>query len=141
VINKVEGPGSVRSTTSVRKTGKASGSSGTSFAQHLEEDGATPVSGVSSLGGVGAIGAIMAAQEVGDATERAARGKKRASQLLEQLDELRIGLLSGSLSKDQLIRLSNMVQHERAQVDDPRLAAILDDIDLRARVELAKYGF
>ena len=141
MINKVEGPSSVRSTSPVRKTGKTSGSGGASFAQHLEEDGVAPVSGVSSIGGVGAIGAIIGVQEVGDSTERAARGKKRATQLLESLDELRIGLLSGTLSKDQLMRLSMMVQNQRANVDDPRLAAILDDIDLRARVELAKYGF
>jgi hypothetical protein len=141
VINKVEGPGSVRSTSPVRKTGKTSGSGGASFAQHLEDDGAHPVSGVSSLGGVGTIGAIIGVQEVGDSTERAAKGKKRASQLLESLDELRIGLLTGALSKEQLIRLSMLVQNERAQVDDPRLAVILDDIDLRARVELAKFGF
>lgn len=138
---KVEGPGGIRNTSSVRSTKKSERTSGSSFAEHLDDDGVSPVSGVSSIGAVGGIGAILGVQEVGDATERAARGKKRASQLLEQLDELRIGLITGMLTKEQLLRLSQMVQHQRAEVDDPRLAAILDDIDLRARVELAKYGF
>jgi hypothetical protein len=141
-INKVEGPGSVRSSAPTRKTGKASAAGATSFAKHLEEDeGVGPVSGVSTIGAVGGIGAIIGVQEVGDATERASKGKKRAHRLLEQLDELRIALINGVLSKDQLLRLSNMVQQEKIGVDDPRLAEILDDIDLRARVELAKFGF
>ncbi|MBI3419737.1 MAG: flagellar assembly protein FliX [Proteobacteria bacterium] len=140
-MNKVEGPGGVRSVAPARKTGKTAAGASPSFAQHLEEESAAPVSGVSTLGAVGGIGAILGVQEVGDATERAARGKKRGNMLLEQLDELRIALINGALSKEQLIRLSRMVQSERTQVDDPRLAEILDDIDLRARVELAKYGF
>lgn len=140
-INKVEGPGSVRSTSSVRKSSKAGASSST-FAKHLEDEDATsPVSGVSTLGAVGGIGAILGVQEVGDATERAAKGKRRANLLLDQLDELRVALINGVLSKEQLLRLSAMVQQQKIQVDDPHLAEILDDIDLRARVELAKYGF
>jgi hypothetical protein len=141
VINKVEGPGSVRSASPVRKTGKTGAASGASFAKHMEdEEGLSPVSGVSTLGAVGGIGAIIGVQEVGDATERAAKGKKRGKQLLDQLDELRIALINGVLSIEQLKRLSTMVQTERADVDDPRLAEILSDIDLRVRVELAKFG-
>jgi hypothetical protein len=140
-INKVEGPGGVRGSSPVKKTGKAGATGSTTFAKHMEEESVMPVSGVSSLGAVGPVGAILGVQEVGDATERAAKGKKRGNMLLEQLDGLRIALINGALSKEQLLRLSAMVQNEKVQVDDPRLAQILDDIDLRARVELAKYGF
>ena len=34
--------------------------------------------------------------------------------------------------------LSQVVQSRREEVDDPRLVEILDEIDLRAQVELAK---
>ncbi len=140
VISKVEGPGGVRSAQPLRKSGKAEKAGGASFSQHMQED--TPaVGGVSGLGGVSSISALIGIQEVDDATQRAAKGKRRGSQLLDQLDELRIALLSGGLSKEQLLRLSSMVQSEKANIDDPRLAQILEDIDLRARVELAKYGF
>jgi hypothetical protein len=140
-INKVEGPGGVRNASPVKRTGKA-GATGATFAKHMEgEDAVAPVSGVSTLGAVGGVGAILGVQEVGDATERAAKGRKRGNMLLDQLDDLRIALINGALSKEQLLRLSAMVQHEKIQVDDPRLSQILDDIDLRARVELAKYGF
>lgn len=141
MINKVDGPGGVRGPQNVRRTGAASKAGGTNFSQHLQDDSAAAVHGVSGLSALGGIGAILGVQEVDDATQRASKGKKRASQLLEQLDDVRMGLISGVLSKDQLLRLSSMVQSEKQAVDDPRLAEILDDIDLRARVELAKYGY
>jgi hypothetical protein len=141
-INKVEGPGGVRNSSPVKRTGKTGAAGSTTFAKHMEdEESIAPVSGVSTLGAVGGVGAILGVQEVGDATERAAKGRKRANMLLDQLDDLRIALINGVLSKEQLLRLSAMVQHEKVQIDDPRLSQILDDIDLRARVELAKYGF
>ncbi len=140
VISKVEGPGSVRNSSSVRRTGKSAAAESASFSQHLDEEGMTPVAGVSSLAGVGGIGAIIGVQEVGDATERAARGRKRAHLLLAQLEDLRLALINGTLGMDQLVRLARMVQSEKVKVDDPHLAGALDDIDLRVRVELAKYG-
>lgn len=141
MINKVDGPGSVRGPQNVRRTGRTDKGSSTAFSQHLQDESAGASQAVSGMSAVGGISALLGIQEVDDATQRASKGKKRASQLLEQLDDVRMGLVSGVLSKDQLMRLSNLVQSEKQNVDDPRLAEILDDIDLRARVELAKYGF
>jgi hypothetical protein len=58
--------------------------------------------------------------------------------LLDRLDDLRLALLAGGLSPGQISELQRVVMSERALVDDPRLLAVLDQIDLRARVELAK---
>jgi len=55
------------------------------------------------------------------------------------LDELRMDLLDGSISKEKLMQLSRIVNVRRSQVTDPKLAALLDEVDLRAQVELAKY--
>jgi hypothetical protein len=140
-INKVEGPGGVRGTAPTRKAGKASGTGNTAFSQHLQEESVSGASGVSSLASASGVNPLIGLQEVGDATERAAKGKKRANNLLTQLDELRLALLGGNISKEQLMRLANMVQSQRETIDDPGLAQILDDVDLRVRVELAKYGF
>jgi hypothetical protein len=140
VINKIEGPGGIRSAQPLRRAGKSEKSS-SGFSQHLQEDGHASVTGVSGLGAVSSISALIGIQEVDDATQRSAKGKKRGMLLLDQLEELRLALLSGMLSKDQLLRLSALVKSERERVDDPRLSEILEDIDLRARVELAKYGF
>lgn len=141
MINKVDGVNGVRGAAPIRKSGKAERTGGTNFAQHLQDESVSGPAGVSGLNPIAGIGAILGVQEVDDATQRASKGKKRATQMLEELDDLRLALLGGVLSKDQLLRLAGTVQSEKAQVDDPHLAQILDDIDLRARVELAKYGF
>jgi hypothetical protein len=74
-----------------------------------------------------------------DATDRSGgRSKKRAEDILDKLEELRVGLLDGSIPRDRLQALDQLVQQHREQVSDPRLAEILDEIELRARVELAK---
>ena len=52
--------------------------------------------------------------------------------------KIRHALLSGGLPESRLNALSQVVQSRREEVDDPRLVEILDEIDLRAQVELAK---
>ena len=49
-------------------------------------------------------------------------------------------MLEGRLSVEAIERLAAQAAAGRAQVRDPRLAEILNDIELRAAVELAKLG-
>jgi len=77
-------------------------------------------------------------QEMPDALAQRRRAVQRGSTLLDRLDDLRLALLSGSLSPGQIAELQRAVASERGLVDDPRLLAVLDEIDLRAKVELAK---
>ena len=56
------------------------------------------------------------------------------------MDELKVDLLTGALSRDKLLKLAQAVNTRRAEISDPKLGALLDEIDLRAQVELAKYG-
>ena len=58
--------------------------------------------------------------------------------ILDRLDEIRHGLLSGSLSLAQVTGLANLVRSRRATIADPRLRDVLDEIELRAEVEIAK---
>ncbi|MBP2292089.1 flagellar assembly protein FliX [Azospirillum rugosum] len=135
---KVEGPGKLRGSSSVRRTGKSEGASGASFSKQLvgETGGAAGVHASAPLAG---IASVLALQEVDDAAARESRGKMRAEDMLDRLEEIQHGLLAGTLSAQKLMDLAKVVQSRRAQVDDPRLAEILDQIDLRAQVELAKY--
>ena len=48
------------------------------------------------------------------------------------------GLLMGTLPKEKLTELADMVRTRRESCQDPRLAALLDEIELRAEVEIAK---
>lgn len=137
---KVEGSGNLRGSTSVRRSGKAEGSSGTSFSKQLVSE-TGPSHGVSATASMTGVTGVLALQEVDvtdDATARASRGKMRAEEMLDKLEEIQHGLLSGTLSSQKLMDLAKVVQSRRVQVDDPHLAAILDEIDLRAQVELAK---
>lgn len=140
---KIEGSGGVRGGSSVRRTGKSDGSSKTGFAKQLstEEEGPASAGGVSASAPLAGVGSVLALQEVDqaeDATARASRGKKRAMEMLDKLDEIRLGLLSGDMSAQPIMELARSVKQQRSQVDDPHLAQILDEIDLRAQVELAK---
>lgn len=137
MIGKIEGTGPVHTSQPVRRAGKAGTSGGSSFARHLDE--ASESSASSSLTGVNSIAGVLGVQEVDDALARASRGKIRAQDILDRLDELRHDLLLGTLSYERLQNLARIVNAHRGKVDDPRLAAILDEIDLRAQVELAKY--
>jgi hypothetical protein len=138
VINKIEGPGSIRSAQTIKRTAKTGSAGGTSFAKHLDESGETEAP--HGISGTGAVSGILGVQEVDDALAHASRGKMRAQDILDRLEDLRIELLTGAISREKLTQLARMVTARRAQVTDPRLAEILDEIDLRAQVELAKYA-
>lgn len=127
----------------MRRAGKTGSASSSDFAKriHAGDDETTAPQGVGATAGVSGVMGVLAIQEVDevdDAAKRASRGKMRAMEMLDKLDEIRLGLLSGDLTAERVVELARTVQSRRAEVDDPRLARILDEIDLRAQVELAK---
>lgn len=118
------------------RPGERGGSGG--FAAHLSAPAsAGGGSGAAPLGGVGA---LLALQVVDPAAERRGRAIRRGGRLLDLLDEIRIGILSGALSPGTLAELAQTLGEARAEVDDPGLLGLLDEIELRAQVELAKHG-
>lgn len=137
MISRIEGPGSIRSSSPVRRTSKAGKAEGSSFSKHLEESEGASATGATSA--IGSISGVLDIQEVDDALARAARGKLRAEDLLQKMDELRLDLLAGNVTPASLQRLTEVVKTRRAEVEDPALGEILDEIDLRAQVELAKF--
>ncbi|MDX2028027.1 MAG: flagellar assembly protein FliX [Alphaproteobacteria bacterium] len=137
MINKIEGPGRIRTAQPVKRAAKTSGASGSSFAKHLDETG--EAGAAHNVAGTGAVSSVLGVQEVDDALAHASRGKLRAQDILDRLEDLRIQLLTGTISREKLVQLARIVSNRRAQIDDPRLTEVLDEIDLRAQVELAKY--
>jgi hypothetical protein len=79
-------------------------------------------------------------QAVEDENSNESRGKKRGGKLLDLLEEVRQGLLAGVIPASKLNGLVAAVRSEQAAVSDPNLKAILEEIDLRASVELEKLG-
>ncbi len=123
----------------VRRTGKTGAAGGASFAKHLDEIERSR-SSAHGVGATGSVSSVLGIQEVDDALSHPARGKMRAQDILDRLEDLRLQLLTGTISRDKLLQLAHIVNTRRAEVTDPRLAAILDEIDLRAQVELAKHA-
>jgi hypothetical protein len=63
---------------------------------------------------------------------------RRGEELLDGLEELRHGLLMGEIPKERMMTLAQTVRNRRENCGDPRLGALLDEIELRVEVELAK---
>jgi len=59
--------------------------------------------------------------------------------LLDRLDDLRMGILLGRFSKDKLTELAQRLRQKREMCEDPQLNDLLAEIELRAEVEIAKY--
>ena len=57
---------------------------------------------------------------------------------MEKLEEIRDGLLRGYMSKERLIEISRFVNERKLEAQDSRLNDIIDEIELRVQVELAK---
>lgn len=84
--------------------------------------------------------AILTLQCVEDALHAPRkRAVRRGRSLLDGLEAVRADLLVGQVSVDRLDQLMDMVTEAREQTL-PGLDALLDDIELRVRVELAKFG-
>ena len=98
----------------------------------------TPASGVRPPPAVGPPSAAHVLQEVGDAADRAPEARARGEVMLAHLEAIRLGLLSGAVPRERLEALARAVKSARDEIADERLAAVLDEIELRARVELAK---
>lgn len=137
MINPIDGTGPIRTPQPIKRVSKTGAAGGASFAKHLDE--ASEMGSAHGVAGAGAVTGIFGVQEVDDALAHASKGKLRAQDILDRLEDLRLQLLAGVVSRDRLLQLTHVVNQHRESVTDPRLAEILDEIDLRARVELAKY--
>ena len=124
-------------TAPARASRRSAASQGSDFSTQLA-DQPTTVSAVTSSAPLNAVDGILAVQEVPTATDGRSRGIKHGYSILDHLDDIRLGLLSGSISSLRLVELSQEIVEVRDTVIDPRLSAILDDVELRAAVELAK---
>lgn len=119
-----------------RRTGAAGGQTGVPFAP-AAGDGAGPSSEIAASAPLGVLGAMLALQEVADPVAERRQAIARGHGLLDELHELRLGLIEGRLSGATLKRLTDLLATRPATADH-RLAAVLEAIELRAAVELAK---
>lgn len=134
---KVSSTGSVRTNAARRKTG-ADAAAG-NFADHMNGPAKTPTGTVTGAAQIASVGALVALQASADpGGDASAAERDRAEELLDQLDRIRVGILTGGISGAALGNIVQRLSQRRTEGVEPRLAALIDEIELRARVELAK---
>ena len=133
---KIQSTGAARAA-GTKRTDKAKSAGDGSFSKLLATGEAAD--GVQAAAPTHSVDALLAAQEVPtDADAAHGRARQRAATLLDRLEEIRDGLLFGAISKSRLQDLARMVKEKRETMADPRLGELLDEIELRVRIELAK---
>ncbi|MGF1464363.1 MAG: flagellar assembly protein FliX [Maricaulaceae bacterium] len=88
---------------------------------------------------IASIDALIALQAGGDFREARKRATQRANSLLDVLEDIKIGLLEGGVPEGKLLLLLNVLRTQRDDVGDGALDSVLDEVELRAHVELAKH--
>lgn len=137
---KISGPGQIQSKT-VKKTGAKQASSTTAFKKQVgTTDDTTASAGVTGSAPIASVDALLALQEAPDATSGRSKGVARAEEMLELLEDVRKGILLGAIPTPNLRNLADLARNQKDNTGDPRLNQILEEIELRAEVELAKLG-
>lgn len=87
---------------------------------------------------IAGVNAIVAIQSVGDSLQAKKRRVRRGHDMLDILEQMRIDLLAGNISPQRLARLMRLVDEKLPEVEPGPLRDVLEEIELRARVEIAK---
>jgi hypothetical protein len=85
------------------------------------------------------IDALLALQAVEDPLFAKKKAVRRGNALLDTLEQIKADMLIGQVSEGRLNQLMVLIGQARER-NLPGLDGVLDDIELRARVELAKFG-
>ena len=102
-----------------------------------ETAGASGAGAAAPMQPTAVLGALIALQSEGGG---GAKTFAAAQRTLDLLDELRLKILEGEADADALEALSDAAKARAHAAASPSLQAVYDEINLRARVELAKLG-
>ena len=130
---EIKGPGRIE-TSAVRRKGPTSAQGG--FSVSDSHDAQAHI--VAGPGPIAALDSILMLQGMDDSTQGRSKGLAHGEQLLDLLDSVRDGLLAGEIPRATLNKLAAAVTRRHEAFADPRLQDVLDQIELRAHVELAK---
>lgn len=145
-LMKISSTSSLGGAKSVGKSGKARAKDGQKFSidEETSVEPAASTAGAAPMGAIASIDALLAIQEADSAdtaTEGRSKGLQRGHDLLDMLEGLRRAILLGVVSIADLRQLADTARNRRGATGDSTLDAVLEEIELRAEVELAKYGY
>ncbi len=105
-----------------------------------EEEAPHTSSGAPPLRSISTLDALIALQGVDDPRERKKRAVAKGRNALDVLDSLKVGLIDGSVDGSTISRLKVAAEGLNEASGDSGLDTVLDEINLRVAVELAKAG-
>ncbi|MCP5361294.1 MAG: hypothetical protein H6908_01425 [Hyphomicrobiales bacterium] len=120
------------------KKKKPGGSADGSFSVLLETDESPGVAGMSGTQALAPMSSLLALQEADDTLEKRRERVNYGETLLNYLESLQLGLLNGSVEPGLVRQMTTEVRAMHTISDDPVLETILEQIEVRAEVELAK---
>ena len=132
---EIKGPGRIEAA-SIRRSAKSAGGSDSAFSVSGASEARAQA--VAAPGPLTALDSILMLQGLDDSTDGRSKAVAHGEHLLDMLDEVRDGLLAGGVPRATLTRLAVAVTRRHDQFADPQLQGVLDEIELRAHVELAK---
>jgi len=122
--------------------GKGARKTSASGAEEFKPDLGADVAQSTQIAGGNAIqgmDALLALQEVDERAERRSKAARHGHSMLDSLEAVRADLLAGVVSEARLEALASQVADRKSSGDD-RIDSVLDEIELRVKVELAKLG-
>jgi hypothetical protein len=137
---KIDGPKSSSDIAKKKEAKKTSTGDG-AFQSMVSGGGETVNTAQTGLSaGIASVDVLLAAQAIEDSTQKSTkqRMKGRASDILDKLNDLKVAMMSGGITLGHMVSIADVVATHREAITDPELTSILDEIDLRAHVELAK---
>lgn len=137
---KIKGLGRI-STGSVKRVKGKNTADKAAFGKALSADDVQSSSAMSGTAPLTSVNSLLALQEMPTSTQGRSKGLARATDLLEHLDVIRHGLLLGQISKKRLGDIVKALGAQREKNLDPGLVELINDIELRAKVELAKLEY
>ena len=138
---RVTGTGRVGSTQK-SKSSNATSKSGSSFAIPEKTQETSSATGVAANSPIASVEAIVALQGVdSDSKKNTRQIVEIGEEMLDRLDQIRHGLLMGEIPVSGLLQLKKTLANFESSSDDPKLSEIIEEIEVRAAVELAKLGY
>lgn len=126
----------VKATDKTRKKSGSSSASDVDFEGFLS--GTDEANATSSTQATSGVNTFLFMQEVSDEEVARQRAMQHGKQVIQGLEQLHRDLLMGAVPLSTLTRLQTTIDRQRETFTDPRLKQLLDEIELRAAVELAK---
>jgi hypothetical protein len=121
----------------INRKGTVSFSSLVEGATELDEE-VEAANTVSQPIGVAQVGGVLSLMEISPEEELARANYHRGEEVLDLLEQYRRGMIAGKLNYAAVEEIEQKLAHEREKTAIAGLEGIVDDIEIRAAVELAK---